>query len=89
MLAQGLGLLEHADVYVRAVALREVRQLDRAGESGGPGPHDQHVQLHPVARAGGADRQQEAIQRQGRLVSGGADHAKCGMLNHGASLSPP
>ncbi len=68
VLAQSLGLLEHADVHVRAVALREVRQLDRAGESGGPGPYDQHVQLHPVARAGSALLENQGVERQRWLV---------------------
>ena len=54
MLAEGFGLLEHADVQLGPVGLRQFCELDRAGEAGRPSTHDHHIQLHPVARTFGA-----------------------------------
>ena len=68
MLSQGFGLFEDADVEVAAPALGELGQLDRAREPGGTAAHDEHVQLHPVAGAGGAFLQDESIDGQRRLV---------------------
>src|SRR5207244_13095012 len=55
-LTQRFGLLEHADVHVRVLALGEAGQLDRAREPGRPRAHHEHVQVHPVARARVRDR---------------------------------
>ena len=68
MLAERRGFFQHADVELGAVPPGETRQLDRGRQPGGPGSDDQHVQLHPIARAGGADRKDEPVQWQGRLV---------------------
>ena len=73
VLAQALGLLEHADVEVGhaaaalLVALHQPRQLDRAGEPGRPGADDQHVHLDRL----GARRvtQDQAVERNGGLVA--------------------
>jgi len=68
MLAERRGLLEHADVELRAVPPGETRQLDRRCQTRGPGSDDQHIQLHPIARARCAYGDEELVQRQGRLV---------------------
>ena len=80
VLAQRFGLLEHADVHVRVLALGEAGQLDRAGETGRPRAHDEHVQLHPVARALGACRKDQPVDGQRRLVL-----RRNEPLTHGAS----
>src|SRR5205823_1849371 len=79
MLAQRRGLLQHADAELRALTLGELRQLDRRRQPCGPRPDNHYVELHAVARAGSAKRDQQLVQREGRLISGGNDHAKCGV----------
>ena len=78
MLAERLGLLEHADVQLDAAGLAELRQLDRARQPGGTGADDEHVELHPVARPGGPVLQDQALLRERGLVVGGEDRASHG-----------
>ena len=68
MLAQRLGLLQHADVQFTAVGFRELRQRDRACQPGGTRADDDDVELHPIAGAFGAVLDNELLQRQRRLI---------------------
>src|SRR5205823_2635882 len=81
MLAQRRGLLQHADAELFALTLGELRQLDRRRQPCGPRPDNHYVELHAIARAGSAKRDQQLVQRERRLISGGNVHNECGMRN--------
>ena len=82
VLAQALGLLQHADVEVgdpaaaRLVALHQVGQLDGAGQPRGTSADDQHVHLDRL----GARRvaQDDAVDGDGGLVADREDRGHGG-----------
>ena len=77
MLAQGTSLFEHTNVEVGKsptqfqVLPGEPSQLDRAGETRGPRPDEQHIHLDRL----GARRliENQLVKRQAELVSLGKD----------------
>ena len=84
--AQRFGFLQDTDVELRALALREVGQLDGARQPRGPRADDEDVQLHAVARAGGLLGQDQPIEGQRWLVARRDEllRAPCS-LSHAAS----
>ena len=81
MLAQRLGLLQHADIQFTAAGFRELRKLDRARQAGGTGSDDDDVELHTVTRAWSAVLENQALERKRWLVVSGDDHSECEMRN--------
>ena len=78
VLAQAPGLLEHADVDSPRPFRRQPRQLDGAGEPGGPGADDQHVHLDRLGRRRVV--QDEPVEGERALVADGKDARHDGRL---------
>ena len=82
VLAQAVGLLEHADVELRHVAtalpfaLDQPRELDGAGQAAGPAPTISTS--ISIASAPGGSRQDEPVERQRGLMADGKDRGHDG-----------